>query len=642
MSDTQETIDGFIIDYLSDFGQGAFSSCYKCYNPKYQIPLCVKIILPSQHVSQMFDREIEILQHISQIDCNFLVKILHISKQSQKCFFFMEYCQQGDLQNLIKQNQALKRSLQITEILQILSQVINGYKQLYDFGIIHRDIKPANILLGNHGYYQLTDYGMAKILQDPSLKLEQSSVGTPNYAAPQILIEGIYSNKCDVYSLGVLIYELVYQQLPIKGFQYFQFLQALKNTKQNKIEIKTFPPELGGSINEKKQLYDFLNRSIVYEESSRISWEELFKLFPDPTNSIIIRSNQQQEQFQSQQLSHDLKENNKEMDHQKFSYFMNSNDSLIKTLQSQNQNQSTQTNKQIDQMKQSDEITDISQNQFYHSAETSSQSIQSPSIKVLKSVKLIKKKSIISSFTWQDDLLDKVIQFYQFKSTFAEILLAKIKNIFYVINLNKQIMSYTPYYTNLYLLQILVVGYQYSCYLNIYYLLFKRDKSYDQLQILKDLYEIDKEFLNYQIQVYLNKQEQIIQGQKLKENFKLQKIKFKEYQKKFQNFELNQQINIISKKESLYSPQFYYKKYQEKFDLMNFNFDLEAEYDYLENHTIQHLAFSIKLFQNELKYQNLTEILQANEKSIVEYSEEKIFMLKNIKRYFQNKQKQSL
>lgn len=82
--------------------------------------------------------------------------------------------------------------------------------------VVHRDIKPANILY-NKGVYKLADFGMAKYLQTCEQNMLKSHVGTPYYMAPQILERKSYTKKCDVWSLGVIFYELIFGRLPWEG-----------------------------------------------------------------------------------------------------------------------------------------------------------------------------------------------------------------------------------------------------------------------------------------------------------------------------------------------------------------------------------------------------------------------------------------
>ena len=97
--------------------------------------------------------------------------------------------------------------------MEIFKQICNGYKVLYQNKIIHRDIKPENILM-HDGVYKIADFGFGRIvdsLDDISIK---TILGSPIYTAPQILERQGYSAKCDIWSLGVLLYQLLFFETP--------------------------------------------------------------------------------------------------------------------------------------------------------------------------------------------------------------------------------------------------------------------------------------------------------------------------------------------------------------------------------------------------------------------------------------------
>jgi len=96
----------------------------------------------------------------------------------------------------------------------IISKVVLAVNHCHANNIIHRDIKPENIMYGKDGEIKLIDFGLSKILD--TKKVMNTIVGTPYYMAPEV-IKGVYDKKCDIWSIGVLLYTLVSGYLPFTG-----------------------------------------------------------------------------------------------------------------------------------------------------------------------------------------------------------------------------------------------------------------------------------------------------------------------------------------------------------------------------------------------------------------------------------------
>lgn len=108
----------------------------------------------------------------------------------------------------------LSKSSNIDNI-SVATGIIEGLKHLYLHGIVHRDIKPDNILL-KHGIPKIIDFGFAKNISGP-YEMMYEYLGTPLYMAPQMLDTMRYTSKCDIWSLGVTLHELIYKCDPYKA-----------------------------------------------------------------------------------------------------------------------------------------------------------------------------------------------------------------------------------------------------------------------------------------------------------------------------------------------------------------------------------------------------------------------------------------
>ncbi|CEP62569.1 mitogen-activated protein kinase kinase STE7 LALA0_S05e08548g [Lachancea lanzarotensis] len=147
--------------------------------------------------------------------------------------------------------------------------VLNGLSYLYrDYKIIHRDIKPSNVLINSKGYVKICDFGVSKKLIN---SIADTFVGTSTYMSPERIQGSVYSTKGDVWSLGLMIVELVTGEFPLGGHSdtpegILDLLQRIVNEP---------PPRLRQSPQHSREMVDFVNRCCVKDEQERSSLQEL-------------------------------------------------------------------------------------------------------------------------------------------------------------------------------------------------------------------------------------------------------------------------------------------------------------------------------------------------------------------------------
>ncbi|CAD8142788.1 unnamed protein product [Paramecium pentaurelia] len=196
--------------FLNDIlGEGYSSSVYKGINIYTNQIVAIKVInfstLTTPISQTLLKNEITILK---QLDHENLMKVYEIFETKNNTYIICEYCNEGDLANILE-----KTNFTQTEIINIFLQVAKGVKALHDQKIIHRDIKPANILISN-GIYKLSDFGFAIVENDFESIIKRFSVGTPVYMAPETVQSNSYSEKSDIWSLGVVLYLMIYKEIP--------------------------------------------------------------------------------------------------------------------------------------------------------------------------------------------------------------------------------------------------------------------------------------------------------------------------------------------------------------------------------------------------------------------------------------------
>ena len=149
---------------------------------------------------------------------------MEVLNSKRSLYIIMEYCKDGDLKKYLKPRQ--REGLPEAEVVGIMKQVVKGYQELARNNTIHRDLKPANILI-SQGQFKICDFGFSKVIKDPAMT-NKTCVGSPIYMAPQILDKKDYSAKCDIWSLGIIFYELLHGNVPWTARSERELLNKIK------------------------------------------------------------------------------------------------------------------------------------------------------------------------------------------------------------------------------------------------------------------------------------------------------------------------------------------------------------------------------------------------------------------------------
>ncbi|CAD8056305.1 unnamed protein product [Paramecium sonneborni] len=237
-------------------GRGAYGTVYKGISND-GIPVAIKVIdrrMINQTNTQQLLNEI---RSMKQLNHKNIVKFLDFYETQNNFYIISEFCNGGDLREIIKRGK-----LDSNSVINILRQILYGYYSLYQNSIIHRDLKPANILL-HQGIPKLADFGFAKKI-DFENDLMTSIAGTPLYMAPQVILRQPYTSKCDIWSLGMILYELLFQKPPIIADNIIQL--------QEKICKPIVVPQLDNSY-----LQQLIQGCLQINEENRINWDEIYQ-----------------------------------------------------------------------------------------------------------------------------------------------------------------------------------------------------------------------------------------------------------------------------------------------------------------------------------------------------------------------------
>ena len=206
----QKTIRISNIEYkfIEELGKGGFGKVNKVLNlsnNKYYAMKVIPIKGETEKKIQSIEKEAEIL---SKFNCDNIVKYYDSYKDNNNIYILMKYCDGDNLRNFIDKNIKDQTLIQEDTLKNIVKQICKGIKEIHDKKIVHRDLKPENIFINKNMNIKIGDFGISKQFDSYKTHLTKYKLGTDYYIAPEIIKEGIYNNKCDIWSLGCIIYEL--------------------------------------------------------------------------------------------------------------------------------------------------------------------------------------------------------------------------------------------------------------------------------------------------------------------------------------------------------------------------------------------------------------------------------------------------
>jgi serine/threonine protein kinase len=199
---------------LEKLGSGGMGVVYKAEDLKLKRLVALKFLPPDlTQDPETKKRFIHEAQAASALQHSNICAIHDIDEtEAEQTFICMDFYQGETLKEKIKDER-----LKIKDILNYAKQIAEGLAGAHKKGIIHRDIKPANIMITEDGIAKIVDFGLAKLTGQTQLTKDGSTLGTIAYMSPEQARGAEVDHKTDIWSFGVLLYEIVTGQLPFKG-----------------------------------------------------------------------------------------------------------------------------------------------------------------------------------------------------------------------------------------------------------------------------------------------------------------------------------------------------------------------------------------------------------------------------------------
>jgi serine/threonine protein kinase/predicted Zn-dependent protease len=226
---------------IEEIGKGGMGKVYKAQDKKIKETVALKLIKPEiasdKKTIERFSNEMKFARKVAHRN---VCRMYDLGEEKGSHFITMEYVPGEDLKGMIR----MMGQLGAGKAISIAKQVCEGLEEAHRLGVIHRDLKPSNIMIDKDGNARIMDFGIARSLESKGITGAGVMIGTPEYMSPEQVEGKVVDQRSDIYSLGIILYEMVTGRVPFEGDTPFTI--GVKH----KSEIPKNPKELNSQIPE--------------------------------------------------------------------------------------------------------------------------------------------------------------------------------------------------------------------------------------------------------------------------------------------------------------------------------------------------------------------------------------------------------
>ena len=238
---TRGTLFARRFEIIEELGKGGMGKVYRVFDKKTEEEIALKLIRPEiaaeREVIDRFRSELKMSRKISHRNVS---RMYDLGDEEGTYYITMEYVPGEDLKSFIHRSKQLSPGTAIA----IARQVCEGLEEAHRLGVVHRDLKPGNIMIDKDGNARIMDFGIARSLRTKGLTGAGVIIGTPEYMSPEQVEGNETDQRSDIYSLGIILYEMATGRVPFEGET------ALSIAMKQKSEIPKNPKDLNPQIPE--------------------------------------------------------------------------------------------------------------------------------------------------------------------------------------------------------------------------------------------------------------------------------------------------------------------------------------------------------------------------------------------------------
>jgi serine/threonine-protein kinase len=203
-------------EVLGELGQGAMGVVYRAKDPLIDRVVAIKTInlgLAMDEKEEYEGRFYQEAKAAGRLNHPNIVTIYDVGKSGDVAYIAMEFLEGRELRDIMNESALLP----VDQVLNIVAQVAQGLAYAHEHDIVHRDVKPSNIMVISDGHVKITDFGIARMASSSVRTQTGMVLGSPKYMSPEQVMGKAIDQRSDIFSLGVMLYEMLTGQAPFNG-----------------------------------------------------------------------------------------------------------------------------------------------------------------------------------------------------------------------------------------------------------------------------------------------------------------------------------------------------------------------------------------------------------------------------------------
>ena len=231
-------------EIIEELGKGGMGKVYRVFDKKVDGEIALKLVKPEiasdKNTVERFRNELKLARDITHKN---VCRMYDLNEDKGTYYITMEYVPGGDLKRFIRRS----KQLGIGTALSIAKQICEGLVEAHSLGVVHRDLKPNNIMIDDNGNARIMDFGIARSLSAKGITGKGVMIGTPEYMSPEQVEGKDVDQRSDIYSFGIIMYEMVTGRVPFEGDT--PFVIGMKHKGEQPKDLKELNPQISDDLN---------------------------------------------------------------------------------------------------------------------------------------------------------------------------------------------------------------------------------------------------------------------------------------------------------------------------------------------------------------------------------------------------------